>query len=185
MLSFHTNIFGAHPYVIRMWDLLATCSKRQEMDQCRRWSTHVFRSWPVPFYLSLQMLFLVLVCYLARGESINASSIQIFNNRSLENSCTNLTHCRTIWNIVWSCLSTIFLCTWVAVHPNIPYPREREAKNYFQKWIRNPLLSFAEHRLLLFVCALLVPEYVLAWAIRQYLTARKIASENEGELDTL
>ena len=79
-----------------------------------------------------------------------------------------------------------FSCAlWVAVHPNIPCPREREAKNYFQKWIRNPLLSFAEHRLLLFVCALLVPEYVLAWAIRQYLTARKIASENEGELDTL
>ena len=131
------------------------------------------------------MLFLVLIYYLARGASINASPTPIFNNRSSENSCTNLTHCRTIWNIVWSCLSTIFLCTWVAVHPNIPSPRKREAKNRFQKWVRNPLLSFAEHRLPLFVCALLVPEYVLAWAIRQYLTARKIASENEGELDTL
>ena len=46
-------------------------------------------------------------------------------------------------------------------------------------------MSFVEHRLLLFVCALLVPEYVLAWAIRQYLSARKIAYNNQGELDTL
>ena len=46
-------------------------------------------------------------------------------------------------------------------------------------------MSFVEHRLLLFVCALLVPEYVLAWAIRQYLSAREIAYYNQGELDTL
>ena len=32
-----------------------------------------------------------------------------------------------------------------------------------------------EHRLPLFICALLVPEYVLAWSIRQFLVARKIA----------
>ena len=127
------------------------------------------------------MLFLVLVYYL---HSIDASPILPINSRSFEpNSCTDITLCRTVWNIIWSCLSTIFLCTWVAVHPNIPYPREREAKNRFQKWIRNPLLSFAEHRLPLFVCALLVPEYVLSWAIRQYLTARKIGSKDEGELE--
>ena len=66
----------------------------------------------------------------------------------------------------------------------MPCPKKREAKNCFQRWIRNPLLSFVEHRLLLFVCALLVPEYVLAWAIRQYLRAREIARDNEGELDT-
>ena len=46
-------------------------------------------------------------------------------------------------------------------------------------------MSFVEHRLPLFVCALLVPEYVLAWAIRQYLSAREIARKNGGELDTL
>ena len=46
-------------------------------------------------------------------------------------------------------------------------------------------MSFVEHRLLLFVCALLVPEYVLAWAIRQYLSAQEIAHKNQGELDTL
>ena len=78
----------------------------------------------------------------------------------------------------------IFSCTWVAVHPNIPCPKKRDGKNGFQRWIWNPILSFAEHRLLLFVCALLVPEYVLAWAIQQYLRARKIANGNECEFIT-
>ena len=66
----------------------------------------------------------------------------------------------------------------------MPCPKQREAKNFFQRWIRNPLLSFAEHRLPLFICALLVPEYVLAWAIWQNLEAWKIARDNKGELDT-
>lgn len=55
----------------------------------------------------------------------------------------------------------------------------------FSKLDTKPTPSFAEHRLPLFVCALLVPEYILAWAIRQYLRAREIARDNEGELDTL
>ena len=130
------------------------------------------------------MLFLILLYYLALY--IRASPIPPISSRSLEsNSCTDLTHSRTIWNIIWSCLATIFSCTWVAVHPNMPCPKQREAKNRFQRWIRNPLISFAEHHLPLFICALLVPEYVLAWAIRQYLRARKIARVNECESDTL
>ena len=129
------------------------------------------------------MLFIILLYYLAL--SIRASPIPPNICPSLEsNSCVDVTHSRTIWNIIWSSLATIFSCTWVAVHPNMPCPKQREGKNRFQRWIRNPLLSFAEHRLPLFICALLVPEYVLAWAIRQYLEARRIAHNNKGELDT-
>ena len=130
------------------------------------------------------MLFLILLYYLA--HSIRASPIPPVSSRSLEsNSCSDLSHCRTVWNNIWSCTVTIFLCTWVAIHPNIPCPKKREGKNCFQRWIRNPLVSFVEHRLPLFVCALLIPEYVLAWAIRQYLIAQEIAHKNGGELDTL
>src|ERR1700691_5725134 len=32
---------------------------------------------------------------------------------------------RTKTSIVWSCLVTIFSCTWVAVHPNIPGPNAK------------------------------------------------------------
>ena len=127
----------------------------------------------VPSHLSFAMLFLIFIYYLVRGvsESIDASPIPSFDLLSSEsNRCTNLTHCRMVWNIIWSCLATIFSCTWVAVHPNIPCPRKRSL-----------VVSFAEHRLPLFICALLVPEYVLAWAIRQYLRARSLAKNNRRE----
>ena len=129
------------------------------------------------------MLFIILLYYLALY--ICASPIPMITSPSLEsNLCADVTHSRTIWNIIWSYLATFFSCTWVAIHLNMPCPKQREAKNHFQKWIWNPLLSFMEHCLPLFICALLVPEYILAWVIWQYLTAQKIACENEGELGT-
>ena len=130
---------------------------------------------------SLAMLFLLFLYYLLHGPSIDAGPIPTIENRSLVgNHCNDLTHCRTIWNIVWSCLATIFSCTWVAVHPNVPCPKKREANGWIERHIRNPLISFVEHRLPLFICALLVPEYVLAWSIRQFLVAQKIA---KGEIE--
>ena len=132
------------------------------------------------------MLILLFIYYLVRGTYINASPVPSIDDRSLAgNRCTDLTHCRTIWSIVWSCLATIFSCTWVAVHPNIPCPKKRDANGWIERCIWNPLLSFAEHRLPLFVCALLVPEYVLAWAIRQFLSARRLANENKSEFKKL
>ena len=65
------------------------------------------------------MLFpFLLYCELA--HSIDAG----INGRSFEqNSYTDLTLCRSIWNIVWICIVTIFSCTWVAgVYPNILCP---------------------------------------------------------------
>ena len=132
------------------------------------------------------MLFLIFVYYFVQGAFIDASPIPSVDDRSLAaNHCTDLTYCRSIWNIVWSCLVTIFSCTWVAVHPNIPCPKTREANSWIERCIWNPLLSFAKHRLPLFICALLVPEYVLAWAIRQFLGARRIAKQNGGEFEIL
>ena len=120
------------------------------------------------------MLFLLFVYYLVKGTYIDASPVPSIDNGSLAgNRCTDLTHCRTIWSIVWSCLVTIFSCTWVAVHPNVPSPVKR-----------NPIISFAGHRLPLFICALLVPEYVLAWAIRQFFRARQIANRNKSNFKT-
>ena len=132
------------------------------------------------------MLFFVFLYYLFQSAFIDASPVPSIDNRALTgNRCADLTRCRTIWSIVWSCLATIFSCTWVAVHPNIPCPKKREANSWIERCLWNPLLSFAEHRLPLFVCALLVPEYILAWAIRQFLGARKIAKDNKSEFKTL
>ena len=92
---------------------------------------------------SLAMLLLVFAYYLIRGAYIDASPIPSMDNHSLaKNHCNDLTHCRTIWSIVWSCLVTIFSCTWVAVHPNVPCPKKREASGWIERCIWNPLLSF-------------------------------------------
>ena len=121
------------------------------------------------------MLFLFFIYYSVQNAFIDASPVPSIDNRSLDlNHCTNLAHCRSIWNIIWSCLVTIFSCTWVAIHPNIPCPKKQ-----------NPVITFAEHRLPLFICALLVPEYMLAWAIKQFLSARTIANQNGRELNSL
>lgn len=67
---------------------------------------------------------------------------------------------RTVWNIIQSCLVTITLSTWVAIHPNIPDSKDGAVR-------------FAFRRAKLVGLALLAPEFVVVWAIRQHLVARK------------
>ena len=39
---------------------------------------------------------------------------------------------RTLFNIIWGCLSTTIICAWAAVHPNIP-PREGPFKRILRR----------------------------------------------------
>ncbi|KAJ7891623.1 hypothetical protein B0H14DRAFT_2496750, partial [Mycena olivaceomarginata] len=132
------------------------------------------------------MLLLLLVYYI--GQATFAGSRPIDSDdafppsiaaRASRSSCPDAENCRTTWNIVWSCLVTIFSCTWVAVHPNIPRPVSTREMSLVQR-LRHSLWEFLSNRMLLFVVALLVPEYILAWAIRQRLRAREIAQEHKG-----
>ncbi|KIM25440.1 hypothetical protein M408DRAFT_31933, partial [Serendipita vermifera MAFF 305830] len=84
---------------------------------------------------------------------------------------------RTVWGVVWSCLSTIFLCTWVAVHPNVAFRPEKRDAGWFETWIRDRLHDFFTYKLLLFSWPLLVPEYILSWAVRQYVRADQIQKQ--------
>jgi hypothetical protein len=75
---------------------------------------------------------------------------------------------RSPFNIVWNCWTIIFICTWVSIHPNIPPPREKPLPAL---WRRAKLMLWA----------LIVPELVLAWAIRQWMAAKMIEEEFKGE----
>ena len=66
---------------------------------------------------------------------------------------------RTLFGITWSCLSTIILCAWTAVHPNVPPRSTRKAL-----W----------NRLKLMYWMVIAPELVLAWAVRQFFAAKDI-----------
>src|SRR6266571_9113800 len=66
---------------------------------------------------------------------------------------------RTLFGITWSCLSTIILCAWTAVHPNVP-PRSK----WKARWVRLKLMFWM----------IIAPELVLAWAVRQFFAAKDI-----------
>ncbi|SJL00859.1 uncharacterized protein ARMOST_04173 [Armillaria ostoyae] len=69
---------------------------------------------------------------------------------------------RTLSNIVWSCLATVFACTWLAVHPNVP------GRN-----ITDSAIPFAIERMKIMVIAILAPEVIVAWAAEQFIVAWK------------
>lgn len=120
------------------------------------------------------MLVLLLIYYLNQGTLSEAISSNLFIEKRDLSQTWNQDNGRTLWNIIWSCLSTIFLCTWVAIHPNITFRPTRRRLSWSERWLRDPLQNLVEYKLPLFLCALLVPEYILAWAIRQHLRAGEI-----------
>ncbi|PPQ68549.1 hypothetical protein CVT26_003358 [Gymnopilus dilepis] len=75
---------------------------------------------------------------------------------------------RSIYNIIWSCLATIFACTWIAVHPNLPAPKEGEVQVFLR-------------RLAIMGYLLLAPEMVIMWASRQYLAALEISRRHQDK----
>ncbi|KAF8900230.1 hypothetical protein CPB84DRAFT_1779103 [Gymnopilus junonius] len=70
---------------------------------------------------------------------------------------------RSIWDIIWSCLSTIYACTWVPTHPDVPVSH----KNFMKGLIQS--------RFGLMCCAIIAPEFIMVWGIQQRLGARRLA----------
>ena len=75
---------------------------------------------------------------------------------------------RTVWSIVWSCLATLFACSWVAVHPNVPRATDSGA-------------LILGRRLAMMGYMLLAPEVVILWAARQFFIAKEITVEHQGK----
>ncbi|KAF8522628.1 hypothetical protein BU17DRAFT_44502 [Hysterangium stoloniferum] len=74
------------------------------------------------------------------------------------------TNLRSAADIVCSCLTTILACSWVSVHPNIPSPDD--------SW-----WTIGKQRLKIMFWALIAPELVLIWAMRQYYGAKRISEQ--------
>ena len=82
--------------------------------------------------------------------------------RYVNQPCNELDRCRTKANIVLTCLITVLACTWISVRPNIPSPDDSKPK-------------VALRRVGIIICALIAPELVVLWAMRQRVAARKLA----------
>ncbi|KAF5356519.1 hypothetical protein D9757_013523 [Collybiopsis confluens] len=61
---------------------------------------------------------------------------------------------RSTSDIFWSCITTIFACTWVAVHPNVPPAHSSDWQLF---WRRVKILAVA----------LIAPEFIIIWALNQ------------------
>ncbi|KDQ58857.1 hypothetical protein JAAARDRAFT_715045 [Jaapia argillacea MUCL 33604] len=81
-------------------------------------------------------------------------------------TCIDINNCRTLWSIVHGCLATVFTCTWVAIHPNLPGPDESTFQIYFR-------------RLGIMIMAIFAPELLFLCALKQWVVARRVAKEHK------
>ncbi|KAI0069304.1 hypothetical protein BV25DRAFT_1818295 [Artomyces pyxidatus] len=105
------------------------------------------------------------------STATNATTFSTTSNSS--KACDSLHSCRTLYDIVWGSLVTIFACVWTAVHRNVPGPpRDNEPR------LRQAVVRLLEVGKIVGV-TLLAPEWVLAWAVRQFLNARVLGQKLE------
>ncbi|KAF8998807.1 hypothetical protein BDQ17DRAFT_1502263 [Cyathus striatus] len=123
------------------------------------------------------MLFYVLIFLIFRNPppgSVDASPMQhapsryllpislfSLNAASLNSEPPCNCNQQSVLDIIWSCALTLFLCTWVSIHPNVPDPNEEGWKPLWRQ-------------LKIMYWSILAPELVLTWAFRQYMGARMI-----------
>ncbi|KAK7028690.1 hypothetical protein R3P38DRAFT_3519032 [Favolaschia claudopus] len=93
-----------------------------------------------------------------------------------DNTCTDINKCRTLSDIMWPCLTTVFACIWVSVHPNMP-PRQLEIPPpedesvlslgpWRHYWCGRMLdaTSVIRQRLKMMLVALIAPEIMVGFA---------------------
>jgi hypothetical protein len=82
-------------------------------------------------------------------------------------------HYTAKWSLVFSCFFTIFICAWVAIHPNaITVSKPPGTKRLHRLCIFWTLLY--ERMVLLFIF-IIFPEFVLAWALVQRQVANSLS----------
>lgn len=75
---------------------------------------------------------------------------------------------RSTYNIVNSCLLTLFTCVWTSIHPNINGPRD--------SW-----WTSIKRKTVTMLCAVIAPEIVFFWAVAQFIYAKLIAEQYNKE----
>ncbi|KAF8642796.1 hypothetical protein AX16_009429 [Volvariella volvacea WC 439] len=73
---------------------------------------------------------------------------------------------RTVFDITYSCIGVIVLSTYLAIHHNIPDQNDSQAQ---VEWVKIKTTLFA----------LITPEIVIIWAIRERIMAKDIFRKNQ------
>ncbi|KAF8217237.1 hypothetical protein K438DRAFT_1558839, partial [Mycena galopus ATCC 62051] len=111
------------------------------------------------------LLFLVLIHLLSKnGCATPLTPPHPLGTPSSIHFCGSTNNGRTLFDIVWGCFATIFACTWVSVHPNVPPPD--------QSW-----LALFWRKLKMMLIGIVGPELMAGFAVRQFLVARILSKE--------
>ncbi|KAF7349993.1 hypothetical protein MVEN_01300800 [Mycena venus] len=113
-------------------------------------------------YTSPTMLILLILAHLLTKNSGAVPVALPLDPRSSADSCDDINNCRKLFDIVWGCLATIFACTWVSVHPNVPPPDQSG-------------LALFWRRLKMMLVGIIAPEIMVGFAARQFLGARMLS----------
>ena len=109
-----------------------------------------------------------LACYKPRDPWYRGTKVCMGTYRFVEKpGTTDAADQRTTWDILWSCLATMFACSWVCIHPNVPSPNESSRRIFLR-------------RLELMLWAVFGPEMIITWALRQWLGARRLENLYKG-----
>ncbi|KAJ7580712.1 hypothetical protein C8J56DRAFT_960661 [Mycena floridula] len=85
-------------------------------------------------------------------------------SRALSDCDPDIDNCRNLYGIAWGCLVTIFACTWVSVHPNVPSPGQSSAMLLLR-------------RIMMMLGGIMAPEIIVFFAARQFFVARRFSKE--------
>ncbi|KAJ7038362.1 hypothetical protein C8F04DRAFT_359624 [Mycena alexandri] len=105
------------------------------------------------------MLLLLFLVHVAKKSNIAHANIL-----ELRADEADINNSRALFDIIWGCLATVFACTWVAVHQNVPPPD--------LGW-----LSLQLRKLKMMLFTVVAPELVVCLAARQFFDARSIAQK--------
>ncbi|KAG2353826.1 hypothetical protein BDR07DRAFT_1431835 [Suillus spraguei] len=70
------------------------------------------------------------------------------------------------WSLISSCIFTLFACIYTAIHTNIPSPQDST-------------LRILRRHLGIMIMALIAPELIVTWAMRQWFSARRVTRQFE------
>ncbi|KAJ7130464.1 hypothetical protein C8R44DRAFT_665575, partial [Mycena epipterygia] len=106
------------------------------------------------------MLLLLFAVYILSKSSLSQG--HTLESRVPVDSCDDINSCRRFFDIIWGCLTTIFACTWVSVHRNVPPPDQGKVALFWR-------------RLKMMLIAVIAPEIMVGFAARQLVAARKFS----------
>lgn len=121
-------------------------------------------------------IFFVLMALAVAVYSLSARAAQDLASNATECLSPRTKEYRSLPGIIWSCLTTTFLCIWVALHLNVPEPVDTRGLGYltrFKIWTKSVLRC----NVVPIIVTLVFPEWVLGMAILQFTKATRLAKD--------